>query len=231
MRSLCHCFSGITQHIRGYSAWTVVKDISKLQKHEIEAFISEPSKKSGDLHKGYKIALDPEAWLAEQEAIAQEIAELEENASVDQLDSEAEGEVRAGKSKKRKREPDVTSSAKAKARSKPKKTSEEPLGKKKSGTAKGRKNGAKSKAMIESEDEGGPEAEDEDSSPSKKPSSPVSKKAKRAKTGDDDGLFKIDLFMAVLDPVSSFDCMQQVWKATMKRNEYENGGINCKRRF
>jgi hypothetical protein len=56
------------------SAWTVTKDISKLQKHEIEAFINEPSKKNGDLHKGYKIALDPDAWLAEQKARAQAIA-------------------------------------------------------------------------------------------------------------------------------------------------------------
>jgi hypothetical protein len=177
-----------------FSAWTVAKDISKLQKHEIEAFISEPSKKSGDLFKGYKIALDPEEWLVEQEAHAQAIADDEENAAVDQLDSEVEGEVKAGKSKKRKRESDAAPSAKAKAKSKPKKTSEEPLGKKKPGAGKSKKNGTKSKAMIESEDEGGPEAEDEDSGPSKKPVSPVTKKSKRAKTGDDDGEFQIDTF-------------------------------------
>src|ERR1700730_870872 len=105
------------------SAWTVAKDISKLQKHEIEAFISEPSKKSGDLHKGYKIALDPEEWLLQQEAIAQDIADREENAAVDQLESEAEGDVKAGKSKKRKRESDAAPSAKTKAKGTPKKTS------------------------------------------------------------------------------------------------------------
>ena len=165
----------------------MAKDISKLQIHEIEAFINEPSKKSGDLHKGYKIALDPDEWLAAQDARAREIAENEENEPVDQLDSDMDDEVKPGKSKKRKRESDAAPSAKTKAKGKPKKTSEEPSGRKKPGTAKSRKNGAKSKAVIESEDEGGPEAEDEDSGPSKKPVSPVTKKAKRAKTGDDEG--------------------------------------------
>ena len=38
------------------------KDISKLQQHEIQAYIDEPYKKSGDLLQGYKIALDPKKW-------------------------------------------------------------------------------------------------------------------------------------------------------------------------
>jgi len=174
----------------GDYAWTVAKDISKLQKHEIEAYVNEPSKKSGDLREGYQIALDPEKWLAEKEAQAQEVAEAEANAPIDQLDSEEEGgDAKASKSKKRKRESDAAPSAKAKTKSKPKKPSEEPGNRKKgSGIAKVKKNGTKSKAMIESEDEGGPEAEDEDEGPSKKPVSPVAKKAKRDKAGDDDAL-------------------------------------------
>ena len=162
----------------------MAKDISKLQKHEIEAYVNEPSKKSGDLREGYQIALDPEKWLAEKESQAQEFADAEANAAIDQLDSEEEGvDARAGKSKKRKRESDAAPSAKAKSRSKPKKTSEEPGGRKKGSGVK--RNGTKSKAMIESEDEGGPE--DEDDGPSRKPASPVTKKVKRDKPGDDDG--------------------------------------------
>lgn len=175
-----------------YSAWTVAKDLSKLQKHEIEAFVNEPSKKNGELLQGYNVALDPEPWLAKKDAQAQEEADYEANAAVDQLDSEEDGddEPKSAKSKKRKRESDAAPKAKAKA--KPKKTSEEPGSKKKAtGGAKGKKNGAKSKAMIESEDEGGPEAEDEDG---KKPASPVAKKAKREKTGDDDGEPIFDIF-------------------------------------
>lgn len=174
------------------SAWTVAKDLSKLQKHEIEAFIGEPSKKSGDLHKGYQIALDPEEWIAEKDSEAQEAAEHEANAAVDQLDSEGEddGESKSAKSKKRKRESEAASSTKPKPKPKPKKASEEPGSKKKAaGGAKSKKAGNKSKTMIESEDEGGPEAEDEDSGPSKKPASPVTKKAKREKTGEDERTF------------------------------------------
>lgn len=167
------------------SAWTVAKDISKLQRHEIEAYVNEPSKKSGDLREGYQIALDPEKWLAEKEAQAQEHADAEANAAIDQLDSEEEGADSKTKSKKRKRESDAGLSAKAKSKSKPKKSSEEPGKKKGAGAGKVKKNGTKSKAMIESEDEGGPE--DEDEGPSKKPTSPVAKKAKRDKAGDDDG--------------------------------------------
>jgi hypothetical protein len=70
--------------------------------------------------RGNKIALDPDAWLAEQEARAQAIADFEANAAVDQLDSEAEAVVRQGKSKKRKRETEATPSVTTKAKSNPK---------------------------------------------------------------------------------------------------------------
>ena len=46
------------------------KDISKLQPHEIEAYISEPNKKSADLLEGYRIAKDPTKWIAERDALA-----------------------------------------------------------------------------------------------------------------------------------------------------------------
>ena len=185
-----------TSQCESYSSWSVAKDMSKLQKHEIEAFVNEPSKKNGDLLLGYNVALDPEPWLAKKDAQAQEEAEFEANAPVDQLVSEedADEEPKSTKSKKRKRDSDATPKAKAKAKSK--KPSEEPGSKKKAGGGtKGKKNGTKSKAMIESEDEGGAEAEDEDG---KKPGSPVAKRAKREKTGEDDSE-SISLFSNFLE--------------------------------
>lgn len=181
-----------------YSSWTVAKDLSRLHAHEIDSFLGEPHKKSGDLYKGYEIAKDPEVWLLKQEAIAQDMAEQEENAPFDQLDSDAEaGEPKATKSKKRKRESDAAPAAKAKSKAKAKKTSEEPASKKKAAVSgKGKKNGVKSKAMIESEDEGGPGGDEEDSGPSKKPASPVSKKAKREKPGEEDRELLFAVFAA-----------------------------------
>ena len=41
--------------------------MSKLKKHEIEAYINEPVKRSGELFNAYKIALDPEKWEQEKE--------------------------------------------------------------------------------------------------------------------------------------------------------------------
>lgn len=151
--------------------------------------MGEPHKKSGDLYKGYEIAKDPEVWLIKQDALAADIAEEEENAPFDQLESDAEsGEPKTvAKSKKRKREVDSTPASKAKAKPKAKKTSEEPASKKKAAAGgKGKKNGAKSKEMVESEDEGGPEGEDDDSGPSKKLTAPASKKAKKEKADAED---------------------------------------------
>ncbi|KAF7973272.1 hypothetical protein HWV62_15711 [Athelia sp. TMB] len=174
----------------GDYSWTVAKDLSRLHAHEIDSFLGEPHKKSGDLYKGYEIAKDPEVWLIKQDAIAADIAEEEENAHFDQLESDGDsGEPKAGKTKKRKREADSAPVSKAKSKPKAKKTSEEPASKKKTGTSvKGKKNGVKSKAMVESEDEGGPEAEDDDSGPSKKAAAPASKKAKREKATEEDPL-------------------------------------------
>lgn len=172
----------------GDYAWIVPKDISKLQQHEIEAYINEPFKRSGDLLQGYRIALDPTKWEAEREALRAEAAEEEANAEIDQLESDGEEEAddmeeKKAKSKKRKRDSDAAP-AKPKAKPKPKKESTEPTPKKRAGSAKAKKNGIKSKAMVESEDEGGADADD--AGPSKQASPPPTKKAKREKDGEDE---------------------------------------------
>ncbi|KAF7790076.1 hypothetical protein EIP86_001026 [Pleurotus ostreatoroseus] len=174
----------------GDYAWMVPKDISKLQTHEIQAYINEPYKRSGDLLQGYKIALDPTKWEEERDAAQAEAAEEEANAEVDQLESDAaeeeeeEEEDKKPKTKKRKRDSEAAS-AKSKPKSKSKKDSAEP--KKKSATAsKGKKNGVKSKALVESEDEGAADGEDDDDAgPSKKSSPPPAKKQKRDKDDEE----------------------------------------------
>ncbi|KAK2464792.1 hypothetical protein APHAL10511_003210 [Amanita phalloides] len=147
----------------GDYAWLVAKDISKLQPHEIESYINEPYKKSGDLLQGYRIALEPTKWEQEIAAASQVAVEEEANAEIDELDSERDDdEMGKAKTKKRKRVSDVASKAKK-------------------GVTKSRRNGAKSKAMVESEDEGeagGTEGED---ARAKKASPPPAKKAKRDK--------------------------------------------------
>ncbi|KAF8317047.1 hypothetical protein F5887DRAFT_1066632 [Amanita rubescens] len=72
----------------GDYAWLVSKDISKLQPHEIESYINEPYKKSGDLLQGYRIALDPSKWEQEIQAATQLAVEEEANAEIDELESE-----------------------------------------------------------------------------------------------------------------------------------------------
>lgn len=176
----------------GDYAWIVPKDISRLQQHEIQAYIAEPFKRSGDLLKGYRIALDPKAWEEEKEAAAAEAREEEANAEVDQLESDGEEEPdddedKKKKTKKRKRDSDV---APAKSKAKAKKASAEPASRSKATSAKGKKNGPKSKAMVESEDEGGAEAENE--SASKRTSPPPTKKAKRDKEEDADSPLNSD---------------------------------------
>lgn len=195
------------------------KDISKLQQHEIESYINEPYKKSGDLLSGYRIALDPKEWEQKRVLATDDAVEEEANAEIDQLESEDEHGVPKrppqSKSKKRKRESDAASSApKAKKTPKPKKDSSEPAVRKKAGSgtaAKGRKNGNKSKTMVESEDEAeaeaedAAEAEDDDAGPSKKASPPPAKKAKREKDDDnDDGWCFRSVFLMVQNFCISF---------------------------
>ncbi|KAJ8502613.1 hypothetical protein ONZ45_g11592 [Pleurotus djamor] len=149
---------------KGDYAWLASKDISKLLPHEIQSYLSEPHKKSGDLLEGYKIALDPKEW-EENMASAGE-AEAEANAEVDQLDSEEEGsgdgekKTKKAAGRKRKRESDAGPIAKTKAPKKPRKSkvADDDEEASVSAVAKGKKGGrkstSKSKAMVESEDEG-----------------------------------------------------------------------------
>ena len=69
-----------------YSAWVPPKDLSKLKKHEIEAYINEPHKKSGDLLTGYRIALNPEDWEKEMEKRREEAEEAEEAQEEQEVD-------------------------------------------------------------------------------------------------------------------------------------------------
>ncbi|KAK7692148.1 hypothetical protein QCA50_003767 [Cerrena zonata] len=173
----------------GDYAWLVGKDISRLLPHEIQAYIQEPFKRSGDLLEGYKIAQDPRDWEASRDALQAEAAENEANEEVDQLDSEGEEEAededeeeKKTKSKKRKRDSEP---APKKAKAKPKKEASETSSTKKKPAGKGKKNGVKSKAMIESEDEGAAERDDEDAGPSQKASPPPAKKARKEKDEDE----------------------------------------------
>ena len=161
------------------SAWVVPKDMSKLKEHEIQSYINEPHKRSGDLLAGYKIALSPVDWEKEKAIEAAEAKEKAENAQVDELDDEdAQGDEvdsekkTATKSRKRKRESDP---APKKTATKKAKESTEPSSKKRSAAnGKGKRNGVKSEATVESEDD-----VHEEAGPSKKSSPPPAKKAKR----------------------------------------------------
>lgn len=184
-----------------YSAWTLAKDLSLLQKHEIEAYINEPHKKSADLLKAYKIAMDPSTWEASlsapgistaegDEDVDEEIDELDEGGDDD--DSE-KGAAKAGK--KRKRE----SETKIRKKKDPSAKGSMAEGREKKTPAKkklNKKNGMRSKDTIESEDDGGEAdaATDEGGENSKgdssKKSAPPSKKAKKEKP--EDGMYLVD---------------------------------------
>jgi hypothetical protein len=164
----------------------VPKDISKLQTHEIEAYISEPYRRSGDLLTGYRVALDPKKWEEERAAALAE--GVEDEPEIDELDSENEGseDRKHTKSKKRKRDSDAGLANKTKGRPRAKKGSAEPAGKKKASNSKSKKGGMRSKAMVESEDD--------DAGPSKKSSPPPAKKARLEK--DDEELEGISVLWA-----------------------------------
>lgn len=178
-----------------HSAWLHPKDMSTLQRHEIEGFLADEAKKrGGELREGYRIALDPHNWMADLlKKRADAAAQLQEE-EVDQLESEndhgddSSSTKKTKSTKKRKRDSDEEP-VKPKKAPKAKKGSAEPSKKKSSSTtSKTKKNGIKSKAVVESEDEGGhaeAEGEDDEAEESKKKSPPPTKKAKRDK--DDDG--------------------------------------------
>ncbi|KIJ50409.1 hypothetical protein M422DRAFT_27395 [Sphaerobolus stellatus SS14] len=175
----------------GDHSWVVAKDLSLLQKHEIEAYINEPHKKSGDLLQGYKIALNPSEWEAKMAQKLQEKAEEEADEDVDQLDDAEEGEEEDDepkkKSRKRKRESEVKpkkkESTKSATGSEPKEKEKEKKAPPKKRTAK--KNGVRSKEQIESEDDGAEAADGEEAADSNKKGGPPAKKAKKDKGGED----------------------------------------------
>jgi len=202
---VCGFFRGAHHRLGSYSAWLHPKDMSALLPHEIEAFLADDNKKrNGELHKGYQIALDSAEFVRQQKNNVRALKESMDNAQVDQLESEGEegGEgdedgatvVKKSKgstSKKRKRDSEAEPAKAKRGPKTTKKDSVEPVKKKSAPGKTARKNGAKSKALVESEDDGA-EAEDDDdddAGPSKKTSPPPAKKAKRDKEDADYGVF------------------------------------------
>jgi len=114
------------------------------------------------------------------------VDQLENESAGDRDEADADGDVdddEKPKARKRKRDSE-TAPSKPKAKGKTKKESIESAGstKKKGAVPKPKKNGVKSKAMVESEDDGDRAmAEDEDAGPSKQISPPPTKKIKREK--------------------------------------------------
>ncbi|KAH9026680.1 hypothetical protein EDB83DRAFT_2508075 [Lactarius deliciosus] len=164
---------------KGDHAWLVSKDISRLKTHEIEAFINEPSKRSGELLDGYKVALSPTKWEEEQELKRAHAEEEEANAEVDQLDGEVDGLDADGDADA----DEAPSKSKKRKRDSAKKDKDSDSTKRK---AAGKRNGARSKALVESEDDGAAEADgddDDDAGPSKRAASPPA--AKKPKKDDD----------------------------------------------
>jgi len=154
----------------GDYAWVMPKDLSRLKQHEIEAYINEPYRKSGDLLKGYQAASNPDKWEQEHQALVDAQNEEVANADVDQLDESEGGEddddgSAKAKSKKRKRDSEATSTKKPKA-AKKKDTADGTTRRKIAGSTKGSKATPKSKAGVESEDDG--EADDAVKQPTKK---------------------------------------------------------------
>ncbi|TRM57681.1 hypothetical protein BD626DRAFT_514189 [Schizophyllum amplum] len=162
-KATCYCVQFFP---KGDYAWLYPKDISKLQKHEIEGHLSDPpSKTKGELQEGYRIALNPEPWAAELdariEAAGQEEEEDEPDPEVDELEG-SEGSSES-KSKKRKRQSDAGAKKAAgnkKAAAKKAPTSEV--------RKKGGRKGTKSKANVESEDEVSP-TDAKEEPPTKRP--------------------------------------------------------------
>jgi hypothetical protein len=145
------------------------KDLSRLKKHEIDAYINEPYRKSGDLLKGYQAAADPSKWEEEHQALVDAQNEADADALVDELESDPAEEDDEGsakpKSKKRKRESEAAGAKKARAPKK-KDAADGTTRRKVAGSTKATKAASKNKTAVESEDEG--ERMDEGKPPAKK---------------------------------------------------------------
>lgn len=158
------------------SAWLPTKDVSRLLPHEISTFLSEPTKRKGDLLEGYKIANDPHEWRKQKDSLAQreranEAAGISTNDDVDELDDEPDDDddddgpsAKKPKAKKRKRESAAAADDKEK---KGRRKRSEPT-KKRAGKTK------KSAEHIESE-------EDDDKTPTDKPTSSKADKDRPSK--------------------------------------------------
>jgi len=167
------------------SSWLSWQSISELKQHEIESYITDPHQKREDLLQAYKIALDPQKWEEDMKKNMdmEDDAPEEPEEEVDELEGEDEANGEK-KGKKRKRASVPSAKTKAPKAKKEKSPSESAPKKKKASVekadkpAKAKKNGVKSKAMVESEDEG---ERAEAAGPSKKASPPPNKKQKREK--------------------------------------------------
>ncbi|VDC04998.1 unnamed protein product [Peniophora sp. CBMAI 1063] len=171
---------------KGDHAWLPPSSLSRLQPHEINAFIDEPPKgqqNKKDLLEGYKIARDPSKWEEEQAELAANAAEELADADVDELEDGSEGSADSKPAKKRKRASEGGGRAKKVERSAAESGSALPKKR-----APRKSNGKKSKDTIESEDDAeraDADGEADDAGPSKaQPSPPPAKKTKHNK---DDG--------------------------------------------
>ncbi|KAF9474736.1 Tudor/PWWP/MBT [Pholiota conissans] len=193
----------------GDYGWLNPKELSFLQRHEIEAFLADDAKKrNGELREGYRIALDPQPWLAARIAAEAAQQDAEDNAQVDQLASDEdeegagattpdgedddEGGAKSKKSRKRKRESEPASKKeKAPAKSRAKKGSAEPKVPKKTEKKPRKSASGRSKALVESEDEGAGAGAEEPLSAAPitakgATSPPPAKKARRDAKGEDE---------------------------------------------
>ena len=147
---------------------------------------------------GYRVALDPSKWEEEMAKRQEAAEEADADEEVDELEGEEDDDGNDDdkpKVKKRKRDADAV--AKAKSRVKKEKDGGDAASKKKvvsektDKPVKSKKNGPKSKTMIESEDEG---ERGDDAGPSNKAAQPPAKKVKREKSEKEDGKGKKPVF-------------------------------------
>ncbi|KAA1093801.1 hypothetical protein PGTUg99_030128 [Puccinia graminis f. sp. tritici] len=92
-------------------AWMNAKEMSILERTEIQAFINNPNKKGADLKAAYQIALAPEAWEADLEARLVAAEEDYNALEIDELEPvDAEGTEKAvsAKSKQKRKRPSET---------------------------------------------------------------------------------------------------------------------------
>ena len=153
---------------KGDYAWLPPREVSKLTLPMVRSFIADPAKKKGELLEGYETCLDIPSWEARVATASAAVDDTQDELE-DEYDEGESASVLAGKTgKKRKRATGESASAKG--------PSKKANGAKEKGKKVG-KNGTKSKAMVESEDEDGEE---------RRQSPPPAKKAKKGKEEEED---------------------------------------------